>query len=47
VIKDISIQYAKGGGYLQPVYVFEGDAYPYKIGAAPDKFAGREDAILR
>jgi len=46
IVKNISIQYRIGGGYLQPVYVFEGEAYD-QYDPAIKAFVGMGDAVSR
>jgi hypothetical protein len=42
----VTLQYTSGGGYLQPVYVFDGDAFS-KLKPEPEIFKGKVDAALR
>jgi hypothetical protein len=42
----VTLQYTTGGGYLQPVYVFEGSAFS-PSNPAPEIFKGKVDAVLR
>jgi hypothetical protein len=42
----VTLQYASGGGYLQPIYVFEGSAYSEKQPNL-DAFRGKVDAVAR
>jgi hypothetical protein len=42
----VTLQYTSGGGYLQPVYVFEGDALSASQ-PSPEAFKGKVDAVIR
>lgn len=42
----ITLQYASGGGYFQPIYVFEGTAYSEQ-NLNLDAFRGKVDAVAR
>jgi hypothetical protein len=42
----VTLQYAYGGGYLQPIYVFEGNAYSEQDPNL-DAFRGKVDAVAR
>jgi hypothetical protein len=45
-ITRVTLQYTTGGGYLQPVYVFEGSAFN-SMNPQPETFKGKVDAVLR
>ena len=45
-ITRVTLQYATGGGYLQPIYVFEGGAFS-SLSSEPETFKGKVDAVLR
>lgn len=42
----VTLQYASGGGYLQPIYVFEGSSYSSQSPNL-DVFRGKVDAVVR
>jgi hypothetical protein len=42
----VTLQYAQGGGYVQPAYVFEGSAYSQR-NPNMDAFRGKVDAVIR
>jgi hypothetical protein len=45
-VTQVTLEYANGGGYLQPIYVFKGNAYSDGI-PNQDIFVGKVDAIAR
>jgi hypothetical protein len=42
----VTLQYTSGGGYLQPVYVFEGSAFS-TLEPSSETFKGKVDAVIR
>jgi hypothetical protein len=42
----VTLQYTSGGGYLQPVYVFEGSAFS-TLEPGTETFKGKVDAVIR
>ncbi|PIU55151.1 MAG: hypothetical protein COS88_05430 [Chloroflexi bacterium CG07_land_8_20_14_0_80_51_10] len=46
-IKQVTLEYFPGGGYLQPTYVFKGDAYDEKVPGATEMFIARVDGVDR